>query len=139
MRFHTASPRDISVFAISPWRDRRQGQLWSLICRESSTWFKILNPVYSQLEAVRRLGRIECRSTKNSRPKKPESVPDSLKGWRQIATFLGQPVSVAQRWAKTGMPVKREGRFVTTSPVELNVAWTAVRGTGTRCHRGSKT
>ena len=29
--------------------------------------------------------------------------PESLNGWQQIATFLGQPSSVAQRWAKSGM------------------------------------
>jgi hypothetical protein len=33
----------------------------------------------------------------------------SLDGWRQIAEFLGQPSSVAQRWAKSGMPVTHEG------------------------------
>jgi hypothetical protein len=47
---------------------------------------------------------------------------DSLKGWQQIAAFLGEPVSVVQRWAAEGMPVRREGRFVSTSPEELN-AW----------------
>jgi hypothetical protein len=29
-------------------------------------------------------------------PKKPKQEPDALKGWQQIAAFLGQPVSVAQ-------------------------------------------
>jgi hypothetical protein len=47
---------------------------------------------------------------------------DALKGWKQIAEFLGEPVSVVQRWASEGMPVHREGRFVATSPEELN-AW----------------
>jgi hypothetical protein len=45
---------------------------------------------------------------------------DSLKGWQQIATFLGQPLSVAQRWSKSGMPVTREGRNVYASPEALN-------------------
>ena len=45
---------------------------------------------------------------------------ESLDGWRQIATFLGQPSSVAQRWAKSGMPVTHEGRRVQASPEELN-------------------
>ena len=49
-----------------------------------------------------------------------ENESDSLKGWQQIATFLGQPLSVAQRWAKSGMPVVREGRNVYASPEELN-------------------
>ncbi len=44
----------------------------------------------------------------------------NLKGWQQISAFLSQPVSVAQRWAKDGMPPKRQGRFVTATPEELN-------------------
>lgn len=48
--------------------------------------------------------------------------PEELKGWRQIATFLGEPTSVAQRWAAQGMPVSRQGRHVTTTPDQLN-AW----------------
>jgi hypothetical protein len=45
---------------------------------------------------------------------------ESLKGWQQIAAFLGQPTSVAQRWAKSGMPVTDGGRRVQASPEELN-------------------
>lgn len=52
--------------------------------------------------------------------KKPESNPDVLKGWQQIAAFLGQPVSVAQRWAADGMPVRKQGRYVETTREELN-------------------
>jgi len=48
--------------------------------------------------------------------------PETLKGWQQIAAFLGEPVSVVQRWASEGMPVQRQGRFVATSPEQLN-AW----------------
>jgi len=33
---------------------------------------------------------------------------------------LGQPISVAQRWAKNGMQVTRQGRFVIATPDELN-------------------
>ena len=47
-------------------------------------------------------------------------VSNLLKGWKQIAEFLGQEVSVAQRWATTGMPVSRQGRFVVATPDELN-------------------
>ena len=54
--------------------------------------------------------------------KKKAESPQALKGWKQIAEFLGQPTSVAQRWAGEGMPLRREGRFVTTTPEELN-AW----------------
>ena len=52
--------------------------------------------------------------------KKPDQQPDVLKGWQQIAASLGQPVSVVQRWATEGMPVKREGRCVESSRQELN-------------------
>jgi hypothetical protein len=43
-----------------------------------------------------------------------------LRSWRQIAGFLGQPVSTAQRWAKSGMPITRQGRNVVTTPEDLN-------------------
>ena len=46
--------------------------------------------------------------------------PDELKGWQQIAAFLGEPTSVVQRWAAEGMPLRRQGRFVSTTPQELN-------------------
>jgi hypothetical protein len=61
------------------------------------------------------------KGKKRPRPRETrKSAPDSLKGWQQIAAFLGQPVSVAQRWAKSGMPVARQGRFVTASGEALN-------------------
>src|SRR5205807_4928786 len=52
--------------------------------------------------------------------KTPKPEPDTVKGWQQIAALLGQPVSVAQRWATEGMPVKRQGRYVESSRKELN-------------------
>lgn len=51
---------------------------------------------------------------------KTRSQPETLKGWQQIADFLGEPVSVAQRWESEGMPVAREGRSVTSTPERLN-------------------
>ncbi|HZU44364.1 MAG TPA: hypothetical protein VE994_16940 [Terriglobales bacterium] len=51
---------------------------------------------------------------------KKEKQPALLKGWKQIAQHLGQPVATAQRWAKTGMPVRREGRYMVASPEELS-------------------
>ena len=57
---------------------------------------------------------------KKRRSKTPP--PDALTGWQQIATFLGEPTSVVQRWAAEGMPLRSQGRFVTTTPDELN-AW----------------
>jgi phage terminase Nu1 subunit (DNA packaging protein) len=55
-------------------------------------------------------------------PKSPQrkNESSSLKGWHEIADFLGQPTSVVQRWAKSGIPVTREGRRVHASPDELN-------------------
>ena len=57
---------------------------------------------------------------KTSPAVQPDAEPESLKGWQQIAAFLGQPISVVQRWAKTGMPVRRQGRYVTVTPADLN-------------------
>ena len=45
-----------------------------------------------------------------------------MKGWNEIAEFLGQTISVAQRWQKSGMPVTREGQSVYASTEELT-AW----------------
>ena len=50
---------------------------------------------------------------------KEEEDADLLRGWQQIAAFLGQAVSVAERWAREGMPVQRKGRFVYASRNEL--------------------
>jgi hypothetical protein len=52
----------------------------------------------------------------------PKTQPEALKGWQQIAGFLGEPQSVVQRWASEGMPVRKQGRYVETTPAELN-AW----------------
>src|ERR1700716_1203413 len=51
-----------------------------------------------------------------------KSQPEALKGLQQISDFLGEPQSVVQRWATEGMPVHKEGRFVSTSVEGLN-AW----------------
>ena len=51
---------------------------------------------------------------------KPTAQNERLKGWNEIASFLGQPVAVAQRWARSGMPVAHEGRFMYASPDELS-------------------
>jgi len=50
---------------------------------------------------------------------KSNFATDHLRGWSQIAKFLSQPVAVAQRWAKSGMPVRREGRYAVASRDEL--------------------
>ena len=50
----------------------------------------------------------------------PKTQPGVLKGWQQSATFLGEPPAVVQRWASDGMPVRRQGRYVETTPEGLN-------------------
>ena len=66
--------------------------------------------------------RRSCHRTKYQMPKAPKRDDESpsLKGWQQIARFLGQPISVAQRWAKSDMPVIHNGKRVYASPEELN-------------------
>ena len=48
------------------------------------------------------------------------SEADELKGWQAISVFLGQPVSVTQRWARSGMPVEKRGRSVYGSRLRLS-------------------
>jgi len=43
----------------------------------------------------------------------------TLRGWKAIAEFLAIPSTTAQRWAKGGMPVRREGRFTVADAEEL--------------------
>jgi hypothetical protein len=57
---------------------------------------------------------------KGDRPAKTAETPNELKGWQQIAAYLGHPTTVVQRWAAEGMPVRRQGRFVATTADELN-------------------
>ena len=52
--------------------------------------------------------------------KKPEPESDVLKGWQQIAVFLGQSLAVAKQWTKDGMPVRKPGRHIESSREELN-------------------
>jgi hypothetical protein len=65
------------------------------------------------------LSRMKKRATKRAAAK---DSPQLLTGWQQIAAFLGHPAAVVQRWASQGMPLRRQGRFVETTPAELN-AW----------------
>lgn len=50
----------------------------------------------------------------------PPNASSDLRGWPAIAQFLSMPHSTAHRWAKEGMPVRREGRNVVANPEELN-------------------
>lgn len=68
-----------------------------------------------------------------ARASSQETQPATLKGWQQIAAFLGQPVSVAQRWAKDGMPVARERRSVSATREQLT-AWLGHEAGGEPVH-----
>src|SRR5690349_13078904 len=59
------------------------------------------------------------KKSTGKKPSHPEAAEGLLKGWAAIADFLKMPPATAQRWAKAGMPVKREGRFTTADPDEL--------------------
>ena len=54
-----------------------------------------------------------------SKKAKPSDAGE-INGWQAISKYLGQPVAVAQRWAKDGMPVQRKGRNITAQPEELS-------------------
>ena len=62
-------------------------------------------------------------AAKKAKPRKTaQPLTGALKGWAAISSFLNMPASTVQRWAKAGMPVKREGRFTLADPDELR-AW----------------
>jgi hypothetical protein len=67
-----------------------------------------------------RLSIVEPAMPKSRKNKEGQNGSDTLKGWNEIAAFLGQPVSVAQRWADSGMPVEKRGRYVYSSREQLN-------------------
>lgn len=50
------------------------------------------------------------KATKKFSPRKSAKAETNiLKGWAAIAEFLKIPGATVHRWAKAGMPVKREG------------------------------
>ncbi len=57
------------------------------------------------------------------------SEPQVLKGWSEIAAFLGEPVSVVQRWADSGMPLEKRGRSVYSSREALT-RWLGAESAG---------
>ena len=65
-----------------------------------------------------------------SKAAKPAATPETLTSSPAIAKYLGQPVSVAQRWTKSGMPVQGKGRSMIAVPEELS-KWLG-RESGTR-------
>jgi len=78
-------------------------------------------------KAAKKTGAKKGVATKKTAPessanpgKASRGTPAALTGWQQIAAYLGHPSAVVQRWAAEGMPVQRQGRFVTTTTEELN-------------------
>lgn len=69
---------------------------------------------------------------------KPKPKTPALKGWGEIAEFLGQTPAVAQRWHKSGMPVSHEGRAVQASPEELTKWVGTERGESEPVHIASE-
>jgi hypothetical protein len=57
---------------------------------------------------------------KTAKKKRHNQERQQLRGWHQVGAFLGQPISIVQRWAKEGMPVKKKGRFVIAATDELD-------------------
>jgi hypothetical protein len=47
-------------------------------------------------------------------------APEVLKGWKIIGEYLGMGAATAQRWAKGGMPVRREGRYTVADPEDIS-------------------
>jgi hypothetical protein len=72
------------------------------------------------------------RSKKRTAAK--QAVPKPLKGWKAIADYLGQPISVAQRWGRSGMPIRREGRYTVATPEDLSRWLGRESGTGEQVH-----
>jgi hypothetical protein len=51
--------------------------------------------------------------------RKRDEATQQLKGWKAIGEYLGIGSASAQRWAKGGMPVRREGRFTVANADEI--------------------
>ena len=66
------------------------------------------------LNAIPKKKKPKPAEEKSSRHK-TEGSERTAQGWKEIASFLGQPIAVSQRWARSGMPVTREGRFMYAS------------------------
>ena len=74
------------------------------------------------------------KSAKKANKTKAALTPTTLKGWEQIASFLAQPMNVAQRWARAdAMPITRQGRYVTATRDDLN-KWLGREASGEPLH-----
>ena len=57
--------------------------------------------------------------SKTHKNAKNAESPSILRGWAAIGAYLGIGAAAAQRWAKSGMPVRREGRYTVADVEEL--------------------
>jgi hypothetical protein len=73
---------------------------------------------------------------KRGEKSKGQQEPETLKGWKQISEFLGEPVSVVKRWAAEAMPLHRQGQFVATPSNELNALARSRIGQACACRHG---
>jgi hypothetical protein len=67
-----------------------------------------------------------------SMAKRTRNQTGDLKSWKQIAEYLHKPVTTAQRWAREGMPIQRDGRYIVASAEELS-RWLG-QGSGAAMH-----
>jgi hypothetical protein len=65
---------------------------------------------------------------KTKKAVKQHGPPETLKGWKAIGSYLGIGEATAQSWAKSGMPVRREGRYTVANTEEVR------RWLGTEAH-----
>jgi predicted site-specific integrase-resolvase len=49
-----------------------------------------------------------------------QAAPKTITGWKAIGDYLGIGAATAQRWAKSGMPVRREGRYTVADADEIS-------------------
>ncbi len=55
------------------------------------------------------------KATKSTKP----HTTTTLQGWKAIGDYMGIGAATAQRWAKSGMPVRREGRYTVADPEDV--------------------
>jgi hypothetical protein len=79
-----------------------------------------LNPV--QLHHSRAFSDAETSRDNTEEKDREEVTTGDLEGLAAELLTFSVNLSRVQRWANEGMPVRKEGRFVSTSPDELN-AW----------------
>jgi hypothetical protein len=99
-----------------------------MYCSEGAAKYDILNYIESCSSRSRRAPE-QVAAAKDQKKLWPRQVlmakaqpqPAVLKGWKEVAQFLGQSSSTVQGWAKEGMPIERSGHMVQALPDKLNL------------------